>query len=211
MKIARFFAVIFAILGIVLMLGSAVVCFVAKDANAKVLETPNEAIACADQLIEKLDSGDLAGAAALMYGQPDLGVAEAIGDSASAMLWETYLEDLSCTASSKLHLSGTDFVRNITIQVLDVTSITGSVQARARVLLEQQVAAATDMAQLYDAENNFRKELVDQVMQQALEQAIREDAKHLTCETSFKVIYRDGQWWAVPDPALLKALNGIVA
>ena len=33
MKIARFFAAVFAVLGVVLMLGTAAVCFVAKEAN----------------------------------------------------------------------------------------------------------------------------------------------------------------------------------
>ena len=148
MKIARFFAVIFAVLGVVLMLGTAVICFVAKDAGAKILETPDAAIQCADSLIEALDAGDLAAAADLMYGQPDFGVENTPSDSVSAVLWEKYQADMSCVSVSKLHLSGSDFVRDITLAVLDVSSITGSVQARAKVLLEQKVAAATDMNQL---------------------------------------------------------------
>ena len=208
MKIARFFAVIFALFGVVLMLGSVILCFGSLNASPKVLETPDAAIACADQLVQKIDAGDLTGASQLMYGQPDLGTEEVPTDAVSALLWETYREEMTCVTSSKLHLDGNAFVRNVTVTVLDVSSITGSVQARAKVLLEQQVAAATDMAQLYDAENNFRKELVDQVMQQALEQAMQSDSKYLTMEGSFQVIHRDGQWWAVPDQALLNALAG---
>lgn len=208
MKIARFFAVVFAVLGIVLMLGSVAVCFVSMNAGVKVIKTPDAAIACADTFVQNLDSGNLAAAAKLMYGQPDLGVERIPADAVSALLWEKYQEDMTCSASGKLHLNGSDFVRNVTIGVLDVTSITGSVQSRAKVLLEQQVAAATDMNQLYDAENNFRKELVDQVMQQALEQAIREDAKYITREASFKVISREGSWWVVPDQALMNLLSG---
>ena len=208
MKIARFFAVIFAIFGVVLMLVTLILCFGSLNASHKVLETPDAAIACADQLVQKIDAGDLTGAAQLMYGQPDLGTEEVPTDAVSALLWEAYREEMTCVPSSKLHLDGNAFVRTVTVTVLDVSSITGSVQARAKVLLEQQVAAATDMAQLYDAENNFRKELVDQVMQQALEQAMQSDSKYLTMEGSFQVIHRDGQWWAVPDQALLNALAG---
>lgn len=211
MKVARFFAAVFAAVGLVLMLGTAAVCFASLDANAKVLETPDAAIACADRLVEAIDSGDLTSAAALMYGQPDLGAAGAPTDSVSAVLWEKYREEMACVASSKLYLSGSDFMRNVTVTVLDVSSITGSVQARAKTLLEQQVAAATDMTQLYDQENQFRKELIDRVMEQALEQAIREDAKYITCETAFKVICRGGKWWAVPEQALLNALAGAAA
>jgi len=208
MKIARFFAVFFAVTGTVLMLGSGLICFAAMDSGVKVLKTPDAAIACADSFVQALDEGDLAGAASLMYGQPDLGVNGVPQDSVSSLLWEKYLQDMACSASGKLHLSGSDFVRNVTVTVLDVSGIMGSVPERAKVLLEQQVAAATDMSQLYDGENNFRKELVDQVMQQALEQAIREDGTGVTREASFKVIRRDGKWWAVPDQALLNILSG---
>lgn len=208
MKIARFFALIFAVLGVVLMLGTAVVCFASRGAGVRVIKTPDVAVQCADQLVKALDDGDLAAAAELMYGQPDLGVEEAPSDSVSALLWEKYRTDMTCASTTKLHLNGSDFVRNVTVTVLDVSSITGSVPSRAKVLLEQQIAAATDMNQLYDGQNNFRKELLDQVMQQALEQAIREDAKYVTVEASFKVINRDGKWWAVPDQALLNAISG---
>lgn len=207
MKIARFFAAIFAVIGMLLMVGTAGLCFAGVNANVRVLETPKEAIACADALVRALDEGDLSAAAQLMYGQPDLGVKEEPSDPVSEQLWEKYREEMACASANKLYLKGSDFMRDVTITVLDVSSITGSVLARAKVLLEQQVAAATDMNQLYDAENNFRTELVDQVMQQALEQAIREDGRTITVAGSVKVINRDGQWWAVPDQALLNALN----
>ena len=211
MKIARFFAAIFAVIGMLLMVGTAGLCFAGVNANVRVLETPKEAISCADALVKALDEGDLEAAAQLMYGQPDLGVKEEPSDPVSEQLWEKYREEMACASANKLYLKGSDFMRDVTITVLDVSSITGSVPARAKVLLEQQVAAATDMNQLYDAENNFRTELVDQVMQQALEQAIREDGRTVTVTGSVKVINRDGQWWAVPDQALLNALNANAA
>ena len=211
MKIARFFAAIFAVIGMLLMVGTAGLCFAGVNANVRVLETPKEAIACADALVRALDEGDLSAAAQLMYGQPDLGVKEEPSDPVSEQLWEKYREEMACASANKLYLKGSDFMRDVTITVLDVSSITGSVPARAKVLLEQQVAAATDMNQLYDAENNFRTELVDQVMQQALEQAIREDGRTVTVTGAVKVINRDGQWWAVPDQALLNALNANAA
>lgn len=211
MKIARFFAVIFAVLGMVLMILSAVVCFASLDAKVKVLETPEEAVACAEQMVQALDAGDFAAMEKLMYGQPSLDADRTPEDPVAAVLWQRYREEMSCVASTKLYLNGSEFVRNVTVTTLDVASVTGNVQSRAKVLLEQQVEAATDMQQLYDEENNFRAELVDQVMAQALEQAMEADAKYITQEGQFKVIHRDGQWWAVPDQALLKAISGSAA
>lgn len=211
MKIARFFAAVFAVLGIVLMLLSVVVCFASMDAKVKVLETPEGAVACAEQLVQAVDAGDFAAIEKLLYGQPSLGAAGEPEDPVAAMLWQRYREEMTCVAGSKLHLSGTDFVCNVTVTTLDVASITGSVQARAKVLLEQAVAAATDMEQLYDGSGNFHPELLDQVVEQALSQAMEADARYITTETGFKVIRWDGQWWAVPDQAMLNAIAGAAA
>jgi len=211
MKIAKFFAVIFAVLGFVLMLGTAVVCFASMDGAVKVKKTPDGAVACADALVQALDEGNLSQAAKLMYGQPDFGAEGVPSDARSAMLWEKYQQDMACESASKLYLKDADFVRDITLTVLDTASIIDAVPARAKVLLEQKVAQAQDMAELYDAENNFRADLVDRVMQQALEQAIQENAQYITCQATVKFICRDGQWWAVPDTALLNALSGGMA
>lgn len=211
MKIARFFAVIFAVLGIVLMLGTAILCFTSMDANVKVLETPTGAVECADQLISAIDSGDLAGAAALMYGQPDLGAEGVPTDSVSALLWDTFRKEMRCEAVGKLQLQGADFACSATVTVVDIPALTMSVQTRAKAILEQKVAQATDMAQLYDAQNNFRQELIDQVMQEALNQAMGQDLGYVTQNVTFRVVFQDGQWWAVPDQNLLSALSGGLA
>lgn len=211
MKIAKFFAVIFAVLGTVLMLSAAVVCFTALDASPKVTETPDGAIACADALIQALDEGDLEKAAQLMYGQPDLGAAGAPSDTAAAQLWEKFRQDLACVSAGKLYLQGSDFLRDIQVTVLDVTGITQAVQPRAKALLEKKVAQAENMEELYDAENHFRQDLIDQVMDQALKEAMEQDARYLTYDVTVKLVFRDEKWWAVPDAQLLEALSGGMA
>ena len=211
MKIARFFAVIFAVLGTVLMLGSAILCFASLDSAAKVTETPDGAIACADELIRAIDAGNLEKAAQLMYGQPDLGTEGVPSDAATALIWDKFRVDLACVSASKLYLQNSDFLRDIQVTVLDVTSITEGIQPRAKALLEQKVAQAENMEELYDAENNFRRELIDQVMNQALAEAMERDARYVTVDATVKMIFRDGQWWAVPDAQLLAALSGSMA
>ena len=211
MKIARFFAVIFAVLGVVLMLGTAVFCFTSLGANVKILETPTGAVECADQLIRAIDAGDLESAAGLLYGQPELGTEGVPGDSVSALLWAAFREEMACEAAGKLRLEGSDFARSATVTVLDVQSLTLSVQTRAKALLEKKVAQATDMSELYDAQNNFRQDLIDQVMLEALNQAMAQDTGYLTYDVTFRLICQDGQWWALPDQKFLTALSGGLA
>jgi len=207
MKIARFFALIFGVLGVVLMLGTALVCFASTDATVKLVKTPTAALECSETLAAAIDSGDLAAAGAVLYGSPDLGAGGGPSDEVSAMLWDAYLEGISCQLTSKLYLKDAAFARDLSVSTLDIASVTASVQVRAKALLEAKVAAATDMDELYDSENNFREDLIAQVLRQATEQALEQEASYITREATVKLIFQDGTWWAVPDQALLTALS----
>ena len=62
---------------------------------------------------------------------------------------------------------------------------------------------------MYDENNQFRGELVNQTLREALQQVLSQDAKTLTREVTVKLVKRDGSWWVVPDQALLQALSGV--
>ena len=211
MKVAKFFAVIFAVLGVVLMLGTAVVCFVSLDASVKLLETPAGAMECADNLADAINAGDYTEAGKLLYGQPDLGVDRAPSDAMGAVIWDAFLESLSFELSGKCYASDEGICRNGTITALHIPSVTENLQTRFRTLLTARVNTASDMAELYDDENNFRSELVSEVLQEAVRQALNQDAQYVTYDVTLKLISRDGQWWVVPDDALLTAISGGVA
>ena len=81
-------------------------------------------------------------------------------------------------------------------------------QQRCHDMLQQRVEAATEMEELYDEENNFRQDLIDQVMDQAVEEALQQEHKTVSYDVVLDLVLRDGQWWAVPNQALLAALSG---
>ena len=49
------------------------------------------------------------------------------------------------------------------------------------------------------------------MLSQAVVQALAEDGQLVTRDVTLNLICRDGQWWAVPDQALLQAISGGVA
>lgn len=211
MKFARFFAVIFGIVGLVLMLGTTALCLMSLDEPVKLTEIPQGAQACSEEMMAAIDAGDFAAAAKRMYGQPDLGVEGTPADAAGAVVWNAYLESISYEFAGNCYATDSGLARDVSITTLDIPSVTEKLNSRASALLTQRVNAATEMAQLYDEENNFRADLVAEVLEEALNQAIAEDAKTVTREVTLNLIYRDGQWWVVPDQALLTALTGGVA
>lgn len=208
MKIAKFFACIFGAIGTVLMVGAIGLCLFSLDAPAKIHKMPEEAVACSEKLMEAVSGGDYETAAALMYGQPDLGVHGNPADQAGEMIWTAFLGSISYEFKGPCYVLDAGLARDVAVTALDVPSVTGSVGLRARELLTGKVASATDLAELYDETNNFREDLVEEVLSEAVIYALAEDAKTVTRDVTLKLICRDGQWWVVPDAQLLQLLSG---
>lgn len=209
MKIARFFAVIFAVLGSLLLLGSIGLCLVSLNAPVRVLEIPKGAVACSDAFAQALDDGDLTTAAQLIYGQPNLGTEGTSADPETDRVWNAFLESISFEFSGKCYAAESGFARDASIAVLDIASVTQKLPERTQSLMNQKIASAGALEEVYDDAGHFREELVEQIMQEALQQALTQDAQTVIREVTVKLVNRDGAWWVVPDQALLQAISGL--
>ena len=84
MKIARVFAVVFACIGVVLLVGSMGFLLLNQDADVRIRELPQEAVNISEAFSQALNDGDLTAAAQFIYGQPDLGAEGAPEDPETA-------------------------------------------------------------------------------------------------------------------------------
>lgn len=209
MKIARFFAVIFACIGAVLLIGSMGFLLLNRNADVRVLELPKEAVSVSDAFAQALNEGDLEAAAQLVYGQPDLGVSTVPADPESAALWDAFCRSISMEYSGQCAAVQSGLVRTGSITTLDVASVTEKLPERVQSLVNQRIAVAENLSDIYDEQNHFREDLVDDLLWQALQQALIQDARTATREVTIILVNRDGSWWVVPDQALLQALSGV--
>lgn len=208
MKIAKFFSFIFGLLGTALLVASLGLCLTSLDQDTRVVEVPEGARTCAESFVLAVDSGDLSTAGRLMYGQPDLGLDGEPAEKSGRIIWETFLDSISCELSGEYYLDGSVICRTGTVTALDIPSATQNLQPKFRALLTERMEQAEDMAELYDENNDFRADLLEELMAKAVAQALQEDAQTSTREITLEMIRRDGQWWVVPDQALLTALGG---
>ena len=208
MKMSKFFAGVFGVLGVLLMTGTVMLCLMARNAQPRMLESPEAASAQAQRMMDALCAGDYDTAGSCMYGQPDLGAGEP-EDEVSRLLWDAFTDSLSYEFTGVCSVTDAGLTRKATVTALDVTKVTQSVPQRARALLEQQAEAAASPAEIYDEHNAYREELVNQALLDAAKQALDESAETVTRDVSLNLIYRDGAWWVVPDQALLQIISGV--
>lgn len=211
MKIAKFFAGMFGTVGAVLLAGSIALCLMFRSGPVYMDEFPAGAVQCSDVLAYAISQKDFASVEQCLYGRPGLDMAGTPEDPMAAAVWKEFNNSFSFSYQGDCYAEEAGIFRDATVTYLEVASVTENLQTRAHALLTQKVETATDMAQLYGEDGQFRQDLVDQVLTEALEQAIREDARQVTETVTVELVHREGRWWAIPDTALLTALSGGLA
>ena len=206
MKAARIFAVIFGVLGLLMMLGTAAVCFGSLDAPVRA-EIPQGVKDCGDELVRLLGEGELTAVAEMLYGNPDLGVDRPLSGEAAAV-WEIFRKGISCELTSDFYVDGSSFAVDAVITVPELESIPDSITEHGKRLLDEKIAAAEKMAELYDENGDFRQDLIDEIMAQAVALSFAEEPETLTFETTFGFTYQGNRWYVVPDSAFMRALSG---
>lgn len=207
MKLAKFVGALFGLAGTALMAAAIVVCLKSLDAPVKMVEYPQEAMERSEEMMDAVAQGDFSAAAKVMYGQPELGADRQAEDEVGQLIWAAFADSISYEFAGDCYATDSGISRNASITTLDISSVTANLRDRSRKLLSDRVAAATDMAELYDGEE-FREDVVMEVLKEAVQQALREDAKTVSREVTLNLIHREGQWWVVPDQTLLKAISG---
>ena len=211
MKIAKFFAGLFGIIGILLLVGSVGLCLFSLNAPVRMAELPEAAVECAEAFSAAMEAEDFDAVQKFIYGQPELGLAGTPEDELTGMAWELMGKNFAFSWEGECYLKEAVLCRDAAVTYLDAASITDNLPVRAHDLLTQRVEAAADMAELYDDSGEFREELIDAVLKEALTQACVEDVETVTANTTVQLVFRDGQWWVVPDAVLLTALSGGLA
>ena len=111
----------------------------------------------------------------------------------------------------KCYATDSGVALDVTVTALDVSAATASLATRAQTLLSERIEKAEDPAEVYDENNEYRADVVAAVLREAAEQTLENDAQLTDRELTLQLVYQDGQWWIVPDAALLQAISGGVA
>lgn len=209
MKIARFFSGIFAVIGVILLLGSMCFFLLNRDGDVRIRELPEEALRVSDAFTRALNDGELEAAAQLMYGQPELGVAAVSGNAETALIWDAFCGHITLELAQEWEVEQSALLKTGYITTLDVAEIMKQLPELTRQMMDREIAGAEELSDIYDAQNQFREELVARILQEALQEALNRDMKTVTREITVKLVNREGGWWIVPDQALLQALSGL--
>ena len=154
-----------------------------------------------------LRENDLEGAAALTAaGSVPV---PAPGENRSALLWEAQRACWQFEVSPGFEDAGPDLGKKARVTAPDLSLTREQILTLVQSRLGQALDAAELKSEVYDAQGNYREELVFS----CLEEALKEVAADLTpyCRTrelTVKLVYIDGRWRVGADGELIAALTG---
>ena len=207
MRISKLASAVFAVAGTVLLVGSVVMSFVALGRPTTAVEPTREANDVARSVLSALDHGDLSKVGTYFYGAPALGLDREPATAEGKQIWNAYRDSITVTADEGCCAEGTTIYQTAQVTALDISEALSRLDEEAAALLNQKVETAEDPAVLLDEGGDVPQTLKDELRGQALTQALA-DAKTVTTRITFQLMEQDGQWWVLPDQAMLDVLSG---
>lgn len=209
MKAVKYlFSILLAAVGLSAAAAAVFLCMEFVNAKPILLTPPDVARSKVIMLMNAVSEGDYEEASQAIYGTPNLGVDREAADEVGVLIWEAFESSIAYELLGECYTTEQGLAQDVSISCLDVTSVTENLKERSQTLLEQRVAEASDVSEIYDENNEYREDFVMAVLRDAVEDALEEDARKMTMELTVNLSYQDGKWWVLADEALLNAISG---
>lgn len=207
MKRTKAGALGFAVLGTLMAAAVVLICLSQRQAAPRMLFRPQSASQCAEQMLTRICAGDYAGAAAYLYGKPHLGDQQPRSDQVTQQIWDAFINSLHFELVGEVYATESGVAQDVRFENLDIPSVTGGLKELAPEMLVERAENAEDMSEIYTDNHEYRDDFTAVLLHDAAAQAIaagETDRQELT----LNLIYDEGQWWVMPDQALLNAISG---
>lgn len=208
MRKIRIFSALFGLLGCAVAALGIWLALSNIHSGPVMLRLPEEVQRRVNTVLNALVEGDYETVSAGLSGKPDLGLHRQPADPVGQIIWEALADSFSWEIAGDFYATETGVAVDVVISFLDVDSVTRNLQQRAQNLLQQRVAQATDTDEIYNEHNEYRDDVILEVLQEAARDALKEDAQWTTRNVTLNLIRENGSWQIVPDEALLAALSG---
>lgn len=196
-----------ALLAVLAALVTAALCVYAVHQPPVLLTRPAEAEELAVQLMEDISRGDFDAASKAMLGNPDLGPARQPEGVVGKLLWQGFLDSFTYEYSGNCYAADSGVAMDLQVSYLDISSVIRGMGQQAGTLLKERVRRAEDMDDIYDEHNEYREDLVQEILTQATKQALQKE-QPVSRSLTLQMTFAEGRWWVVPDAQLLGVLSG---
>lgn len=201
-------SIVLSIMGFLSIIAGISTVFWGLQADPMILREPEKAKQCAEEFLQAINDGSLAEAADYLPDPSALGEVSEDADPIAALIWDTYRTQLEAELVSGLYTTADGLCIDMELTALDVGDAVEKIGTLAVERMQERVAAASDMSELYGDDGQYRPELVDNVLQQAALETLMCDLPTVTTSITLHLTQSGEAWKVIPDRALINALSG---
>lgn len=199
---------IYAVLAVLTVILAVIVTVAGLQAEPVLLSAPAEAAQRVEQLLGAVSAGDYDTISACLLGHPALGVDRVPENPVGRQVWDAFTRSFRYTLLGDLYASPDGLSQAVSVEFLDIGSVTTGLNARTLELVNERVQAAEHTRDVYDENNEIREELLMEILSQAVSEAMAQRAKTVTVQLTLNLVHQDNNWWIAADSALLSAISG---
>ena len=208
MKVSRFFSGLFGLVGICVALSALWLSTYGMEAVPAIIETPEAALEQVESMMDSFCAGDYGAAGSYLYGRPDLGADREAAEEVGGLIWEAFQESMTYELVGECYATSNGLAQNIRVTTLDISAVTGYLEEHARVNIETRALAAEDYDAVFDENDEYRPEFIQEVLRETTLQALEETDARVTTEVTLNLVWNEEQWWVISNEMLLKAVSG---
>ena len=201
-------SIVLSIMGFLSIIAGIIAVFWGLQAEPVILREPEKARQCAEEFLQAINDGSLAEAADYLPDPSVLGEVPEDADPIAGLVWDTYRTQLDAELVSGLYTKADGLCMDMELTALDVDDVVEKIGTLAVERMQDRVAAASDMSELYGDDGQYRPELVDDVLQQAALETLMCDLPTVTTGITLHLTQSGEAWKVIPDRALINALSG---
>ena len=201
-------SIVLSIMGFLSIIAGIIAVFWGLQAEPVILREPEKAKQCAEGFLKAINDGSLAEAADYLPDPSVLGEVPEDADPIAALIWDTYRTQLEAELVSGLYTTADGLCMDMELTAPDVDDAVEKIGTLAVERMQERVAAASDMSELYGDDGQYRPELVDNVLQQAALETLMCDLPTVTTGITLHLTQSGEAWKVIPDRALINALSG---
>lgn len=201
-------SIVLSIMGFLSIIAGIIAVFWGLQAEPVILREPEKARQCAEEFLQAVNDGSLAEAADYLPDPSALGEVPEDADPIAGLVWDTYRTQLDAELVSGLYTTADGLCMDMELTALDVDDVVEKIGTLAVERMQERVAAASDMSELYGDDGQYRPELVDDVLQQAALETLMCDLPTVTTSITLHLTQSGEAWKVIPDRALINALSG---
>ena len=195
-------------LAILLVLLTWILGFTARENSPVLVTQPREARQTVVTMLDAAGQGDLDTMSSCLAEGCSLGQQREPDSVVGKLLWKSYLDSFTYEILGDCYASDSGVALNVRVTYLDFDSVMEPMGKRTARLLTRRVGQAKKIEEVYDENNEYREDVVQDVLDEAMSQALEDEATQVTKEVAVHLTYENGQWRILPEPEILSAISG---